>query len=160
MTVIYNVLKEIGLYGWPPFLRDRWFIMALVAGPICWVLLWLTVMPTFSVEKNAIWIILLLTIAWYPVLEEMLFRGIVQGALFAKPWGAKSFAGLSVANGITSLLFVMAHLWYQPATWAVTVIVPSLVYGFFRDRFLNIYPCIILHAFYNGGFVTFNLLAQ
>lgn len=159
-SIIDNVLKEVGLYGWPPFVKDRWFLLALAGGIACWVLLWLTVMPTFTVKKNPVWLILVLTIIWYPVLEEMLFRGVIQGTLVGKSWGIRPLMGLSVANWLTSSLFVMAHLWYQPALWAITLIAPSLVYGFFRDRYANIYPCIILHGFYNGGFVVFNLLSQ
>ena len=154
------VLKEIGLDRWPPIMRDKVFWFAVAAGVFVWLLLWLTVAPTFSIQNRSITLLLLTSIIYYPVLEEVLFRGIVQGWLLRLPWGNKKYLTLTSANWLTSSLFVAAHFWYQPMLWALMVIVPSLVYGFFRDRYSSIYPCIILHAFYNGGFVLINLLAQ
>jgi membrane protease YdiL (CAAX protease family) len=55
-------------------------------------------------------------------------------------------------NLITSLLFVLGHLWQHPAAWAVAIAVPSLVFGWFRDRHDSVYPCIALHMFYNTGY--------
>jgi membrane protease YdiL (CAAX protease family) len=48
----------------------------------------------------------------------------------------------------------------QPARWAILVFAPSLVYGFFRDRYNNLYPSIVLHSTYNAGFILINILAQ
>ena len=160
VKIISSVLADIGLGVWPSFFKDRFFYLALIAGVIAWIVLWFTVIPTFTVDQGSITRILLLTVIWYPLLEEILFRGIIQKYLFNKPWGCTTFIGLSVANWLTSLLFVSAHFWYQPAMWAILVLIPSLAYGFFRDRFASIYPCILLHSFYNGGFVGINIIAQ
>ncbi|MEJ2181798.1 MAG: JDVT-CTERM system glutamic-type intramembrane protease [Gammaproteobacteria bacterium] len=159
-SVTNRILAEIGLSYWPPFFKDRLFFAALAIAGLVWGAMWVTVVPTFSIENRSITVILFMTIIWYPVLEEILFRGVVQGSLINTLFGQKKVAGLTGANWITSLLFVVAHLWYQPAIWAVMVIVPSLIYGFFRDRFSNIYPSIVLHAFYNGGFTAINIVAQ
>jgi membrane protease YdiL (CAAX protease family) len=32
------------------------------------------------------------------------------------------------------------------------VLFPSLIFGYFRDRYTSIYPCMVLHAFYNAGY--------
>ena len=160
VKTISSVLADIGLGAWPSFLKDRFFILALLAGVIGWLLLWFTVIPTFTVARSSIVGIIVLTVIWYPLLEEILFREIIQNYLFNKPWGRTTFASLSAANWLTSLLFVSVHFWYQPAMWAILVVIPSLAYGFFRDRFTSIYPSILLHSFYNAGFVGMNIIAQ
>jgi len=159
-SVTNRILEDIGLSIWPPFFKDRVFIAALAVGGLVWAVMWLTVVPTFTIENRSIALIIFTTVVWYPVLEEILFRGVIQGSLIKKSFGQKKVVGLTVANWIASLLFVIAHLWYQPAIWALMVIVPSLIYGFFRDRYSNTYPSIVLHAFYNGGFTAINVFAQ
>ncbi|WP_455212853.1 JDVT-CTERM system glutamic-type intramembrane protease MrtJ [Kaarinaea lacus] len=159
-SVIKKILEDTGLNTCPPFFRDTMFIAALAVAALVWGILWISVMPTFSIENRSIAVILFLTIVWYPVLEEVLFRGVIQGSLIRKQFAQQKIMRLTVANWITSILFALAHLWYQPAIWAIVIIIPSLVYGFFRDRYSNIYPCIILHAFYNTGFTVMNVLKQ
>jgi hypothetical protein len=44
------------------------------------------------------------------------------------------------------------HLWSHPAGWAAAVIVPSLVFGYVRDRYQSVYPSIVLHLYYNAGY--------
>ncbi len=62
------------------------------------------------------------------------------------------YLGLSKANLLTSLLFAGAHLFVQSPLWAAAVIVPSLIFGAFRDRYKSVDPAIILHSFYNLGY--------
>ena len=57
-----------------------------------------------------------------------------------------------MANLIVSLLFVLAHLASNSISWSLLVFVPSLCFGFARDRFGSVYPAITLHAFYNAGY--------
>ena len=92
----------------------------------------------------------------YPVLEEIAFRGSLQPYLGARPWGAKTVFGMSAANAVTSIVFTAFHIVLRPSLWSAGVLVPSLVFGFFRDRYGNLYAAIALHAFYNAGlFVLF-----
>ncbi len=88
----------------------------------------------------------------YPVLEEIVFRGLLQGALYARPFGRKRLGPLSWANLLTSFAFTGFHFFYHPPLWAVAVIFPSLVFGYFRDKYQSLLPPIILHVFYNAGF--------
>jgi len=60
--------------------------------------------------------------------------------------------GISMANVVTSLLFASLHLISQPPLWAALVFVPSLVFGWARDRYITVVPSIILHVVYNAGF--------
>jgi membrane protease YdiL (CAAX protease family) len=157
---IRTLLHEIGLDHWPPFARDSAFWLAIAAGVVVWLLLWLTAAPTFSIGNRSITKILFVTMVYYPILEEILFRGVVQSSLAKRSWGSRQWLSLSVANWLTSLLFVVAHVAYQPTLWVMLVFAPSLVFGFFRDRYNNIYPCLVLHSTYNAGFTLINILAQ
>ena len=157
---VNEVLKDTGLGGWPNFIGDRLFMSAVIIAVPVWGVLWFTVMPTFTLKDESVALILFTSIIWSPLLEEILFRGILQGFLKKTPWGNAKFLKLSKANWLTSLVFVIAHLWYQPLMWAMMVFLPSLVFGFFRDRYNHTFPSILLHAVYNGGFILANLMAQ
>jgi len=98
--------------------------------------------------KTLIWIAL-----FYPILEEYIFRGGLQAALFAKPRLEKSAHGISLANVITSVIFAAMHLFSQSPLWAALVFFPSMVFGWMRDRYANIHASIALHIAYNAGFV-------
>jgi len=95
----------------------------------------------------------LLLVVIYPILEEFVFRGGVQRYLYEKPSLRQSLLGLSLANVITSMLFAAIHLINQPPLWAALVFFPSLVFGWARDRYDHIVASIVLHGFYNAGFI-------
>lgn len=43
--------------------------------------------------------------------------------------------------------------WYgHVSVWTISVIVPSLLFGFMRNRFHSTYPAMALHMFYNAGY--------
>lgn len=89
-----------------------------------------------------------------PVLEEVVFRGLVQGNLLHISWGRRQWMGFTVANAVTSLLFSLVHVFYHPILMASLVFVPSMIFGYFRDRYKGrLLPSMILHAYYNGGFL-------
>lgn len=134
-------------------LRDGWFYAALAAGALVWLVLYLLYRPQPSwqgVADNAGLLLLLCLV--YPVLEELAFRGALQGWLSGFGAGRRTFGGLSGANLLTSLLFVAAHLFYHPPVWAAAVFAPSLVFGWFRDRYQSVVPGILLHILYNSGY--------
>lgn len=98
-----------------------------------------------------------LAVAW-PLLEEGLFRGILQPALARARGGAQEAWGITTANAATSLLFGAVHLLTHAPAWALAAVVPSLVFGYFRDRYGSIVPGAALHVFYNAGwFLTLGL---
>ncbi len=133
--------------------RDRLFRLALLAGPVTWLLLFLWLPDPPAGENNPLqWWRLLLLAGLYPFLEEWLFRGLLQPQLLAYRPLQRRFLGLTSANLLTSLLFGAAHLLIHPPLWAAAVIVPSLVFGAFRDRHRSVVPAIILHSFYNFGY--------
>ncbi|MEO5573578.1 MAG: JDVT-CTERM system glutamic-type intramembrane protease [Gammaproteobacteria bacterium] len=88
----------------------------------------------------------------YPVLEELVFRGALQGALTRQTWGGRKLGPISLANFFTSLVFAGFHLFYHAPLWAALVFLPSLIFGYFRDRHQSVRPAIVLHVFYNAGY--------
>ena len=147
-----TVSSALGLTWCPAFYRDAVFCGALVAGVGFWLGLWLCVSARPITLAQVFSPAFLALAVWQPILEELLFRGYVQGRLCQQSWGRQSWHGLTVANSLTSLLFVAGHWWSHPPLWAIAVLLPSLVLGYCRDRYLSVYPCIGLHAFYNAGY--------
>ena len=88
-------------------------------------------------------------IVFYPVVEELAFRGVIQEYMASKTKQYPSFLFLTVANIMTSVLFVLMHFVHHTPVWALLVFVPSLIFGYFKDQYNNIAPSILLHMFYN-----------
>lgn len=135
-------------------LHDRQFAAALLAAPLFVAFFWWVAPP---VDFRPGWTLrslgrLLLLAMVYPVLEETVFRGLIQGSLYRYPFGARTNRGVSVANVLTSVLFAAAHLFYSAPLWAMLIFFPSLVFGYFRDRYQSIVPAMVLHIVYNGCF--------
>ncbi|MBY5944427.1 JDVT-CTERM system glutamic-type intramembrane protease MrtJ [Photobacterium rosenbergii] len=103
------------------------------------------------------------TIAWfntlliYPVLEELAFRGTIQEALLKQSHLNEVHFGVSKANLITSVLFAGFHIIYQPAFLVVLILLPSLVLGFFKERYTTILVPIGLHILFNLVFLLSKL---
>ncbi len=133
---------------------DLWFWAALGAAFPVWAVMWLLQggggnwsWPLRAPQQFA------LVVFVYPVLEEWVFRGGVQGWLHRYAWGARSWMGISGANVLTSCLFALAHLFAHPPLAAASVLVPSLVFGLFRDRHAGVLTAsMLLHGFYNAGY--------
>ena len=87
-----------------------------------------------------------------PVVEELFFRGIIQGKLLTLKWGRESLLAVTSANILTSLVFTAFHFVSHPPLWAFSVIIPSLVFGYIRERHDNILPAITLHVAYNAAY--------
>ncbi len=95
----------------------------------------------------------LLLVMLYPVLEEIAFRGFIQGELIRRAMLRQQYIGITRANILTSGLFAAAHLLTHPPAMAVMVFLPSLMFGYFRDRFDGwLLPSILLHIYYNLGY--------
>ncbi len=91
-------------------------------------------------------------VAVYPLLEEIVFRGALQGWLRTFHWGAHGWGPLTYANMLTSFVFAGLHGWAHPPLMAALVLFPSLVFSYFRDRDNQLRIPIGLHGFYNGGY--------
>lgn len=149
LTILRMMLSD----GRKSLYRDRQFVLALLLGPAIWLGLYLFYRP----QPGLRWLddaatFLMVALLW-PVVEEVVFRGGLQGWLSEKPWGMSRFAGLSYANMITSVIFSSLHFIEHPPLMAAAVFGPSLIFGHFRDRYSGwLVPSMILHCFYNAGY--------
>lgn len=147
-----RVMALLGLQYTRPFHRDALFLFFFALGPT----VWLSMRVLFALQpspRHALWSPLFLSVAlWQPLCEELLFRGLIQGHLMESMPKRKTWLGLSISNLLTSCLFSLAHLANHSVSWSLLVFLPSLCFGFVRDRFGSVYPSIILHVFYNGGY--------
>lgn len=88
----------------------------------------------------------------YPVLEEIAFRGGVQEFLMRQE--LRGIPGpVSLANVITSTVYAALHGFVWGNAWALLVFFPSLLFGYFRERSGGLGASIVLHAYYNAGFL-------
>lgn len=132
--------------------HDAQWWLALLAGPAFYCLLIAAGFnyagPKWIAAQPLLFAVLVLV---YPILEEIVFRGMLQEGLSRrlKPW---VFGPISKANLITSLVFCGLHVFSHAPLWAAAVFLPSLVFGYFRERHAGLVSPIILHAFYNGGY--------
>lgn len=147
-----HVLALLGLQRLRPFHRDYVFLLLFALGPMVWLAM-LEVSTFQPLPWQALWSPAFLSVAlWQPLLEELLFRGAIQGLLLQARWGQQTWLGLSMANLAVSLLFVLGHLVSHSIAWSLLIFAPSLCFGFVRDRFGSVYPAIALHIFYNAGY--------
>lgn len=130
-------------------LRDWQFWLAVLLPLLFWIGWWL-VLPTRSHSfPTSLWLNQVFLI---PLIEELIFRGWLQGHLLRSQKMRRHCCGISFANLATALLFTLAHFFTHPPLWAFAVIVPALVFGYFRERHHSLYPAIFLHVYYNGGY--------
>ncbi len=94
------------------------------------------------------------------VLEEVVFRGGIQGWLRQKAVFHLKLFGFSRANWVTSLLFACAHAWQHPLGLVPGYLAVSLVLGHFRDHYNGIRVPLALHLYYNLALLFLSLLAR
>ena len=135
-------------------LRDKQFWLAISLAVLFWIVMLLIDAP----EKLKLdWpfaqpLSFLLLVLVYPVLEELVFRGLIQGWFCQTQLGKRRAGFVSVANLLASTLFVLFHLIAHSWLWAISVFVPSIIFGYFRDKYHSVKPAILLHVIYNSGY--------
>lgn len=138
------------LLTWPP---DTHLALALILALPAWLALGWFAGASLRLPIGAwAWLSLVLV---QPLLEELVFRGLLQGQALAwlQRGGRPMRLGpLTLANLLVTMAFVALHLRAQPLAWALAVAVPSLVFGHLRERFQSVWPAVGLHAVYNAGF--------
>lgn len=151
----YHIRGRLGLC-WPiKTYGSKAFLLCAGAAPLVWAIMaW--VVPVRSMSLVQVWSFGFASVVlWYPLWEELLFRGLLQGELIAWGWTRCWVYGLSSANIGVSLLFTIFHLWNHSPIWAALVFFPSLVFGYLRDQFDSTVPSILMHMWYNGGYFFF-----
>ena len=136
--------------------NHRTLAAAIFAGPVFWFCAWTIqpALPAVALPSLAIGFIIQFCLL-YPVLEEIVFRGWLQGVIAKRHWGQLQRYGISSANLLTSIAFTALHLLSQPWQWALVVILPSLLFGHLKEHYRSLMQAILLHIFYNSGFLLF-----
>jgi len=138
-------------------IKDLQFWIVLLSAFPVWFVLFFTDFQIKGLNESSQFLSDFLFVGLlYPVIEELCFRGFIQTSLRKIPYLSVSLIGLSCANIFTSFLFAALHMFYQPLFMAMLVFIPSLVFGYFRDRYDSVVPAIILHVFYNCGWLLFS----
>lgn len=134
------------------FFGDSGFAGALLMGLLVWAAL-ARILPLASPSQWQIdlWQAFAFCLL-YPLLEELTFRGGLQGYLLDRGWGGLRLGPLTAANACTTLAFAALHLQAHSPGWALAVIPPSLVFGLLRERHGSVRPAVALHVIYNSGY--------
>ncbi len=149
---VQRAAEAVPARGAKPYWRDAAFFLCIAAAWPVWLALACLEPPRWPPELlGPPWRWLAL-IALYPVLEELVFRGGLQGWLLERPFGRRRWLGVSAANALTSAAFASVHLFSHEPLWALATVFPSLVFGFLRERHASVAPCIWMHAYYNLGY--------
>jgi membrane protease YdiL (CAAX protease family) len=137
--------------------HDRMLYLAigcsLVLGSAFWLLLPCSLITMYQITPT----FLLLVLFVYPVVEEIIFRGTVQELLLQRKPMKVTYYGISRANMMTSCLFGGFHLMHQPFLFAILIIMPSILLGYFKERYSTLAVPIGLHILFNGIFIVSTL---
>ncbi|NOS83222.1 MAG: JDVT-CTERM system CAAX-type protease [Nitrospira sp.] len=148
-----DLLRLCGLDRWPARIwREPWFAAITLATPVFWAWVWWWDSGSPVVWSREEGLLLLSLILWQPVIEEFGFRGFLQGILLEKASYRILIGPVTIANGLTSLAFSVAHLPTHSFLWVVGIFLVSLSLGYARERSGSLYPAIGLHAYFNAGY--------
>lgn len=147
-TTVRHVVRDLGLRRAAPGSLGALFVSVLLASLPVGFYIGMQAPPRTGFG----WPLLVSLVVWQPVVEELLFRGLLQGALRRTRFGPRAWMGFSVANLVTSVAFVLMHLARHTLPWALAVFPPSLLFGLFRDRSDSTWPAIALHVAFNAAF--------
>ncbi len=95
------------------------------------------------------WRLVLMLCVLVPVLEELVFRGLIQGYFRNWVWARGGWVGITAANLLTSLLFVLMHWLTRDGLTAMLVVLPSIYLGVVRDRISSLSMCVLIHILWN-----------
>jgi membrane protease YdiL (CAAX protease family) len=95
-------------------------------------------------EGTAGWVItVLFLVVGAPFVEELLFRGLIQGA-FTRRLGA------TPAIFVTALIFCFAHVLNEGPVAPFVLFPPALILGYLKHRSGRLAPGMVAHATFNG----------
>ena len=127
--------------------------VAIVAAPIV-SFIFLKLFGTLLSKNQLNSSVIFYSVIMFPIIEELTFRGILLEAFNYIFKNKKLFTQISVANIATSILFAVMHTINYPLYWALLTFIPSLIFGYFKERFDSVIPSIFLHSYYNLIFLV------
>ena len=107
--------------GWLHWLRDPHFVLAALAAVPVWLALGQLAGGRMQLDVAATALVSFALLQ--PAVEELVFRGALQGHLLERSW-TRRIGPISSANLVTTAAFVALHFVAQPPAWAVAVAVP------------------------------------
>ena len=131
---------------------DYLLIFAVVAPLFIW--LFFPQEAGFSPQNNLFGAMVFFVLT--PIIEEVLFRGFIQGSLLQQVWFKQISAGISRANWTTSGVFATAHLWQHSPHLFLGYFAVSLLLGYFREKYKGVVIPIFLHGYFNFGLIFFS----
>ena len=160
-SFVAAAISLFGLHkGTTRWWSEGWFLTACSAAIPIWVALWGLQASSATSFHSASLLLLLSLVFWQPLLEEVSFRGLMQGALLDCRSFRSTFGPLTMANLCTSLLFALAHVPTHPVSWVMGIFLVSLLLGYARDNTGSLYPAIVLHCYFNAGYFLISGLPQ
>ena len=126
---------------------------AIIAAPVFWMFAYFYWQPPFdpawpfSDPMRFLFLVFII-----PVIEELCFRGVIQSYLLNKTSLRCFYRQLSLANILTSILFVSFHLIQHSLAWSMAVLAPSLFLGWLRERTGKTWPAVTMHIYFNLGY--------
>jgi len=154
-TAMNGLRHSLGLRrpgsGWFHWLSDWHFVFAALAAAPVWIALAHLAGERMQADIAVTALVSLVVVQ--PAIEELVFRGALQGYLLERGF-ARRIGPVSLANLGTTAAFVALHFAAQPPAWAIAVTAPSLVFGHLRERFGSVLPAIAMHSLYNAGFAA------
>lgn len=134
--------------------KDSTYGAAILAAPVFYIFYGILFYhgPLFSVTLSNHFYPFILLLFIHPLTEELVFRGLLQQQIlydFHKP---VMNSAITSANLITSVAFSALHLFTHNFYWSLVILFPSLVFGYFADKYKSTKPSIILHVIYNTGY--------
>lgn len=147
-----SVADTCALTHRPGWGKDSYFVGAVLAAVAYWTTLSVASAGSSRTGAEAGLNVFLWIVLWQPVFEELLFRGVLQGLLLEETGGRLFCRPFTLANLLASVAFALAHLPAHPFLWTGGILVVSLTLGYLRDRLGSLYPPVLLHIYYNGGY--------
>lgn len=131
-----------------------WLAIGLVSPLVAWGV----VAMGWPIRAEGGWL-LWWALAGSPLLEEVVYRAAVQPALVARLSARFPAHAGHWANVLTALLFVAVH---SPAhgVWAVCWMVPGCVLGELFRQTQRVWPCVLMHAWFNASLWGVGLLGR
>ena len=133
-------------------LKDPLIISGFIFAPIFWLVLYFVSPPA----DDRTW--LLFAPIWYfklvfifPILEEMVFRGLVQTTIFGFLRKIK-LGPLTLSNIIASFAYFSFNAMNNVPMWLGMILIPSLFFGYLKDKYHTLKQPILMHAYFNAGF--------
>ena len=105
-------------------------------------------------SRSAVYIVAFIATFTAPIVEEVVYRGVVYSAFQRK-------FGISAAFGFTTLLFAVVHVpqYYPSYSTIFLLFLLSMTLTAIRVKTANLLPCIVLHTLFNG-FQSLLLVAE